>query len=90
MCSNQQISLVSYTPSEQCICCLPLAHVGIASTEMTPNVAQVSLRANIIILQTKNEPRCEETGLRGFRPGPTQNGLYSHSLKMTRGFEFQI
>ena len=24
-----------------------------------------------------NEPRCEKTGLRGFRPGPTQTGLYS-------------
>ena len=23
-------------------------------------------------------PRCENTGLRGFRPGPTQTGLYSH------------
>ena len=25
-----------------------------------------------------NEPRCEKTDLRGFRPGPTQTGLYSH------------
>ena len=24
------------------------------------------------------EPRCEKTGLRGFRPGPTQTRLYSH------------
>ena len=24
------------------------------------------------------EPLCEKTGLRGFRPGPTQTGLYSH------------
>ena len=24
------------------------------------------------------EPRCEETGLRDFRPGPIQTGLYSH------------
>ena len=23
-------------------------------------------------------PRCEKTGLRGFRPGPTQTGLYCH------------
>ena len=23
------------------------------------------------------EPRCEKTGLRGFRPGPTQTGLCS-------------
>ena len=25
-----------------------------------------------------NGPRSEKTGLRGFRPGPTQTGLYSH------------
>ena len=24
------------------------------------------------------EPRSEKTGLRGFRPGPTQTGLYTH------------
>ena len=24
------------------------------------------------------EPRCEKTGLQGFRPGPKQTGLYSH------------
>ena len=24
------------------------------------------------------ETRCEKIGLRGFRPGPTQTGLYSH------------
>ena len=27
---------------------------------------------------TPLEPRCEKTGLRGFRPGRTQTGLYSH------------
>ena len=26
------------------------------------------------------EPRSEKTGLRGFRPGPTQTGLYSHRM----------
>ena len=25
------------------------------------------------------EPRCEKTGLRGFRPGTTQTGLYNHT-----------
>ena len=25
------------------------------------------------------EPRCEKTGLRGFRPGPTQTRLYNHT-----------
>ena len=27
--------------------------------------------------ESKLEPRCEKTGLRGFRPGPTQTRLYS-------------
>ena len=29
------------------------------------------------------EPCCEKTGLRGFRPGPTQAGLYSRRLKIS-------
>ena len=33
---------------------------------------------NNIIPGSVNEPRCEKTGLRGFRPGPTQTGLYNH------------
>ena len=28
--------------------------------------------------QKLHEPRCEKTGLRGFRPGTTKTGLYSH------------
>ena len=28
------------------------------------------------VATTLNEPRREKTGLRGFRPGPTQTGLY--------------
>ena len=32
-----------------------------------------------------NEPRCEKTGLRGFRPGPTQIGLYSHRRWLEAG-----
>ena len=31
------------------------------------------------------EPRCEKTGLRGFRPGPTQIGLYSHRRWLEAG-----
>ena len=35
--------------------------------------------AHIIIkYRRQNEPRCEKTGLLGFRPDPTQTGLYSH------------
>ena len=29
-----------------------------------------------MLSQTMYEPRREKTGLRGFRPGPTQTGLY--------------
>ena len=32
----------------------------------------------MIFHKVPHEPRCEKTGLRGFRPGPTQTGLYSH------------
>ena len=28
------------------------------------------------------EPRREKTGLRGFRPGPTQTGMYSHRKEL--------
>ena len=28
---------------------------------------------------TPYEPRCEKTGLRGFRPGPTQTRLYNYT-----------
>ena len=31
---------------------------------------------NFVLNYTLNEPRCEKTGLWGFRPGPTQTGLY--------------
>ena len=30
------------------------------------------------VTTTLFEPPCEKTGLLGFRPGPTQTGLYSH------------
>ena len=34
----------------------------------------------------KYDPRCQETGLRSFRPGPTQTGLYSHRRWLEAGF----
>ena len=37
------------------------------------------------------EPRCEKTGLRGFRPGPTQTRLYSHRRWLeARNFGFRL
>ena len=43
----------------------------------------ITNRDNIKVLDKASvglvyEPLCEKTGLRGFRPGPTQTGLYSH------------
>ena len=35
-----------------------------------------------------NEPRCEKTGLRGFRPGLTQTGLYSHTRQLYKKLRF--
>ena len=37
---------------------------------------------DVSLLDPRNEPRCEKTGLRGFRPGPTQTRLYSHRRKL--------
>ena len=42
---------------------------------------QLFITSGIVCVTVKglsNEPRSEKTGLRGFRPGPTQTGLYSH------------
>ena len=33
----------------------------------------------VISISLTNEPRCEKTGLWGFRPGPTQTRLYNHT-----------
>ena len=38
-----------------------------------------------MVLIVPNEPRCEKTSLRGFRPGPTQTGLYSHRRWLEAG-----
>ena len=36
------------------------------------------------------EPRCEKTGLRGFRPGPTQSDRTATEDGLSRGLKFQI
>ena len=49
-----------------------------------------SVQEQHIELSIRNEPRCEKTGLRGFRPGPTQTRLYSHRRWLEAGnFEFR-
>ena len=37
-----------------------------------------TLETSFLMKQLIYEPRCEKTGLRGFRPGPTQTRLYNH------------
>ena len=45
-----------------------------------PLVLQIELVEFNVYISTEvpvlNEPCCEKTGLQGFRPGPTQTGLY--------------
>ena len=44
----------------------------------------------VIPTEMMNEPRCEKTGLRGFRPGLTQTWLYSHRKWLeARNFGFR-
>ena len=41
-----------------------------------------SLSTVKVILGQSIEPRREKTGLRGFRPGPTQTGLHKHRKEL--------
>ena len=46
---------------------------------------------NVDPVHTTFEPRCEKTGLRGFRPGPTQTELCSHRRWIeARNFGFRL
>ena len=42
------------------------------------SVSTISCMVSSHFIYFPFEPRCEKTGLRGFRPGPTQTGLYSY------------
>ena len=64
-----------------CHSCCIINHVTVTLTYVLPEIE------NEICT---NEPRCEKTGLRGFRPGPTQIGLYCHRRWLeTRNFGFR-
>ena len=39
-------------------------------------------RRQVFLCHGSYEPRREKTGLRGFRPGPTQTDLYSHRKEL--------
>ena len=50
--------------------------VGNPEDRFSQNEAQMGhVMKNLLLAY---EPRSEKTGLRGFQPGPTQTGLYSH------------
>ena len=48
------------------------------AAQFLPKIACCVCSANGGTVGFPFEPRCEKTGLRGFRPGPTQTGLRSH------------
>ena len=56
--------------------------------ELTRHNYNINIDLKELFKQLSIEPRCEKTGLRGFRPGPTQTGLYSN--KMARGLKFRV
>ena len=51
-------------------------------------IRTLSVLAVFMLIHVIYEPRCEKTGLQGFRPGPTQTG-HVQPQKMTRGLKFQ-
>ena len=52
--------------------------ISSAGIKSTKDVALLYADKQHTISRLRTDPRCEKTGLRGFRPGPTQTGLYSH------------
>ena len=42
------------------------------------HLIRIGKSTGLMWLPIPYEPRCEKTGLPGFRPGPTQTGLCSH------------
>ena len=58
---------------------LPLLIVSLLGTSLVNDIGPVRVIFKINPLKVSLfEPRCEKTGLRGFRPGHTQTGLYRH------------
>ena len=63
---------------------VPIANIMIGLASMLIPVAigmviKIKLQKVAKVLPTVIiRPRCEKTSLRGFRPGPTQTGLYNH------------
>ena len=57
---------------------LLLISIALLSTEFKATIGLSKHQTETHTHSVTYEPRCEKTGLRGFRPGPTQTGLYNH------------
>ena len=53
-----------------------IVYVSIAENIISVSPMLIVYNNNEVTVKQLVEPRREKTGLRGFRPGPTQTGLY--------------
>ena len=51
----------------------------VTTSSMPGRCVQSSVASVLLVRHCTFEPRSEKNGLRGFRPGPTQTGLYNHT-----------
>ena len=64
--------------------------VSFASTDEHDAMDGELVCRSVAVVSLEYEPHREETGLQGFRPGPTQTGLYSHKRWLeARNFGFR-
>ena len=59
---------------------ITIFHMEITIFTVVKNIILLHRRVIVMSGVRRSEPRCEKTGLRGFRPGPTQTGLYNHRI----------
>ena len=74
------VQLKLFEPYQRLSCKkLPLAYEGSKDAYQLPHLCSlISCSSFVGCIDITYKPRCEKTGLRGFRPGPTKTGLYSH------------
>ena len=69
---------------DQLICAFVYVYLQKAAFLMTRLILNIEADPD----KVKTEPRCEKTGLWGFRPGPTYQAVQPQ--KMARGLKFRI
>ena len=83
--SGQKKSLNTFSLAANILKWMRYCTAFLAKTKMLISCAVKSKKPFMII-----EPLCEKTGLRGFRPGLTQTGLYSQRSRLEhRNFGFK-